>query len=393
MPHSLLQHTLALSARSHCGLSSTQFPRSSALRCLCWAAVMACLVATGCAAKEHRYTVRDLPAGLLAERWHSPSAIDLSRTKRTSRPQGIERGDTVEVVLSTGPRPADTARITTIVGEDGTVALPVAGRVTLAGEPPEAAGHAIVQACHDTSGKEPQFVQVTLQQPRQNRISVLGAVAHPGSYTLPRDSSDLVSALAAAGGLGRDVGEQVVIQRRATPAGADRPGGSVRHADFADEKRGSDLARAESPAKLRQEISLPTDPLMEIPATELGDGDVVFVERRDPPSVLVTGTVHRPGRYEFPVGQDFRVLDAVARAEGIPNKVVDTVVICRRLPKKSETTLIEVSLHQATREPDENLRLMPGDIISVEPTAKSLMKDGFKYIGSALAAGIGFARR
>lgn len=353
---------------------------------------MASLLGVGCAAKEHRYTVKDLPAGLLAERWHAPAAIDLSRTHRPHKPRGIERGDTVEVVLTTGSRRSDTARITTVVGDDGTISLPVAGRVTLAGTPPEAAELAVIQACHEAGAKEPESVHVTLQQPRQNRISVLGAVTHPGAYTLPRDGSDLVSAMAAAGGLGRDVGEKIIIQRRVPTPDAGKSNGLVLHADHTADETSHEPATVAKGAP-RREVILPKDASGELPQVELHDGDVVFVERRDPPSVLVTGTVNRPGRYEFPVGQDFRILDVIAQAQGIPNKVVDTIVVCRQVPNEDKTALIEVSLHQATREQSQNLRLMPGDIVSVEPTGKSLMKDGLKYIGTALAAGIGFVTR
>jgi len=103
--------------------------------------------------------------------------------------------------------------------------------------------------------------------------------------------------------------------------------------------------------------------------------------------VIVSGEVRKPGELAFPEGRDFRVLEAIARAEGIPNKVLDTVVVCRRQKGHDERALIRVSLRKATRQESENIRLMPDDIVSVEPTPTTLMKDSSGYVGAAAAGG------
>ena len=112
---------------------------------------------------------------------------------------------------------------------------------------------------------------------------------------------------------------------------------------------------------------------------ELQDGDLVTVELRDPPTVQVTGLVQHPGSFELPIGRDYRVRDAIASANGVSNKVVDTVVICRKTSNDSKRALIQVSLREASRDQAENIVLVPGDIVSVEPTPKTIMKDCLKY--------------
>lgn len=119
------------------------------------------------------------------------------------------------------------------------------------------------------------------------------------------------------------------------------------------------------------------------------DADVV-VGRRDGssrPHVVVTGLVRKPGQFTFPVGKDFRLLDAIAQSEGIPNKIVDTVVVCRTRPDEDDRALIRVSLREATRKQSANIRLAPDDIISVEPTPTTLMKDAGGYVGAAAVGG------
>lgn len=119
------------------------------------------------------------------------------------------------------------------------------------------------------------------------------------------------------------------------------------------------------------------------------DGDTVGVGKRPTsrPMVVVTGLVRKPGQLAFPVGRDFRLLDAIARSEGIPNKVVDTVVVCRRRPDNDDRALIRVSLREATRKQSANIRLAPDDIVSVEPTPTTLMKDVRGYVGAAAVGG------
>jgi hypothetical protein len=114
-----------------------------------------------------------------------------------------------------------------------------------------------------------------------------------------------------------------------------------------------------------------------------------LAETDSPPGrfVVVSGEVRKPGEFMFPEGRDFRVLEAVARAEGIPNKVVDTVIVCRKQKGRDERALILVSIRKATRSEVENIRLMPGDIVSVEPNLTSLMKDSSGYVGAAALGG------
>ena len=142
-------------------------------------------------------------------------------------------------------------------------------------------------------------------------------------------------------------------------------------------------------ARARREIQLTSASADDLAQEELRDGDVVVVERRDPPAVLVTGMVQKPGRYELPIGGEYRVLDAIASAQGVSNKVIDTVVVCRTSPVGTERALIQVSLREATRNECENIQLMPGDLVSVETNAGMLFQDVTKYVGLAFVAAAG----
>ena len=274
---------------------------------------------------------------------------------------------------------------TRTVAADGTVELPVLGRIPVAGVTSDASHQAVVQACYREGVTEKPLVQVSLEKPRQHRVIINGAVSRPGVYTLSRESSDLVSALAAAGGLSREAGDKIVIQSRHTLAPAtSAASGVVTTGGWSEESDATGEPKEFNLPADRREIPLAATGRTKLAAAELFDGDVVTVERRDPPSIVVTGMVNRPGRFDLPIGQEFRILDAVATAHGVSYKVLDRVMVCRKVSGRNERAVIEVNLREATRNQTENILLMPGDVVSVEANAKVLFQDTIDYIGAAI---------
>jgi polysaccharide export outer membrane protein len=348
------------------------------------------LLTIGCASIEHRYLATQLPAELQASAWRAPCTVDLSQTVAGLCPPKFDFGDEVEVVLATGLHSADITRIKTTVADDGTVELPVLGRISIAGTTSEGARQAVFQACHRDGIPQSPVVQISLQRARQHQITVTGAVQHPGIYTLPRQCSDLVSALAAAGGVCRDAGPKITIQSRSGANASGRPAAGSPPIDCPfGQVEPALMTQRTIPACTRRDIQLTSGSADDLGQEELRDGDVVVVERRDPPAVLVTGMVQKPGRYELPTGVEYRVLDAVASAQGVSHKVIDTVVVCRTFRGGIERALIQVSLRKATRNENENIVLMPGDLVSVETNAGMLFQDVTKYVGLAFVAAAG----
>jgi polysaccharide export outer membrane protein len=348
------------------------------------------VITSGCAATETRYAPKELPAELQASRWQAPCTVDLTPSPKTHLTTQIESGDQVEVLVATGFNSSQMARIHTTVAADGTVELPVLGRIPVAGITPDASHQAVVQACYrEGVSEKPPLVQVSLEKPRQHRVIINGAVGRPGVYTLSRENSDLVSALAAAGGLSREAGEKIVIQsRHAPPEGTASGSGIVTTSGWSDGVNAAGEPKEFSFPADRREIPLAPTSTTKLASAELHDGDVVTVERRDPPSIVVTGIVNRPGRYDLPIGQELRILDAIAMAHGVSYKVLDRAMVCRKVRGKNDRAVIEVNLREATRNQTENILLMAGDVVSVEANAKVLFQDTIDYIGAAV---LGFA--
>jgi polysaccharide export outer membrane protein len=345
----------------------------------------------GCATPEHHFMASQLPRELQAARWQAPCSVDLAANVAEPSSPKFDAGDEVEVLVATGLNANDMTRLRTTVGRDGTVELPLLGKIPVAGVTNELSKAAVVQACHQQGVAQPSLVQVSLVQPRQHHITVTGAVKHPGLYTLPRQSSNLVSALAAAGGLSREAGTTISIHSRKNPEAP--PSGNEVVAGFGP-PTGSPTTNAVQPATLNQSAGPPapsgrreihlTDGSTDLAQQNLADGDVVSVEHRDPPGVVVAGMVQQPGRYAFPVGNDFRVLDAIATAHGATYKMIDTVLVCREVAGQNDRVVIQVSLREASRKQSENILLQPGDIVTVESNLKVMAQDTWDFVSQIL---------
>jgi polysaccharide biosynthesis/export protein len=264
------------------------------------------------------------------------------------------------------------------------------GMVHVAGmEPSEAEQQIAAAAIQRNVYRQPS---VTLQVTEQavNRVTVLGAVASPGVHALPRGSSDLVSALAAAGGLTEEAGTKVDVLHQASPtfvATTENGQGAAAH-------DGVQLASYDGAAPFpppavsgppRMAMSTPQPQTMRIdlaqaepmkgPTYRLGDRDVVMVLPDDKRLIHVTGLVRKPDQFEMPRNHDITVLDAIALAGGTSSLLADKVYVIRQLPDMPKPAVIEVSLAKAKRDGNENLRLAPGDLVSVEQTLATTVFD------------------
>ena len=92
------------------------------------------------------------------------------------------------------------------------------------------------------------------------------------------------------------------------------------------------------------------------------------------------GLVRTPNRYDFPIAEDERVTDAVALAGGTSHSVCDKVYVIRRRATGSDTAVIQVSLREAKRNSQANLRLSPGDAVSVEQTPATVMMEALGIV-------------
>jgi polysaccharide export outer membrane protein len=225
-------------------------------------------------------------------------------------------------------------------------------------------------------------VTVTMNRRRTNQITVIGAVEKPGVYELPRGASNLLAAIVAADGLSKEAGTDVEIRRPAkihSPESnaPDRVAGNAQLTGYTTPGPSLDGMPA-MPQPVSYRIDLANAAKQGDGGQQLQDGDVVMIERRDPQPVHVIGLVMKPGQFELPVNQDMHVLDAIAQAGGVSINVAEKIHVLRRVPGKEQPAVIEVSYQDARAGGSSNLRLAPGDIVSVEDTPTTVFFESIR---------------
>lgn len=332
---------------------------------------------TGCA---HRcYRASNLPAELVAPVTESVDTAMLSRlAQHTAGGELIDRGDLLDVTIDSGYGEEPARTMPVWVEEDGTARIPLIGEVTLAGLTLQDAGRVVAAAGVERGMYVPPypFVTVEMKEQRTNQVRVIGAVNELGVKQLPRGSSYLLPALVAAGNLTESAGPNIeIIHCGSGSSPYSRPPTQV-----------ADGFRTELTALGQPGAGPPTSVHVNLASATktgqadyyLGDQDVVIVHEREPRSVYVMGLVHKPDEYELPPNKDVRVLEALAMAGGRTWEVADKVWVIRQRGPNEGPVRIEVDVGKAKRDGPENLRLMAGDVVTVEETPLTFTLDFLK---------------
>jgi polysaccharide export outer membrane protein len=340
------------------------------------------LAGAGCA--RQYYDADELPLALVAPPTERLKPEFLSRLARYAvSNEQIERGDLLEVTVAAGYKEAPPEPTTVRVGEDGVARVPQVGGVLLGGLTLQQAEQAIASAAIERGLLPDPYVTVSMREQRTNRVTVMGPVESPGVKELPRASSDLLAALVAAGGLKEEAGVDVEIRRPAKLGGT--PGlfspGPPRVADGPQaELTAYEEAQTGTSTPQTVRVNLISAAMESEEGYYVGDGDVVVVSERGPRAIYVMGLVNESGEYELPVDRDTHVLQAISMAKGRSVQLADRVLIVRRLPDQADPVTIVTSIRRAKSDSRWNLRLAPGDVVSVEETPVTFVFDLLKSL-------------
>lgn len=328
------------------------------------------LGAAGCARKPYR--AGQLPGEFLAPATEKVDATHLGRlAPQTANTELIAPGDLLEVTIDDGLGEESAKASAVWVDGIGIARIAPIGPVEVAGLSLQQAGQAIAWAgTQNAIYVDPYpYVVVEMKQQRMNRVTVLGPVKKPGTVKLPRNSSYLLPALVAAGNLTDDAGHDIEIRRRTVPGGSpDLPSPNPPRLAGAPQAELASYGQHGASAPRTIHVSLLNAVEENQQSHYLEDGDVVVVQEREPRSIYMMGLVRKPGEYEIPPNQDLHVLNALPMAGERTTQYADKVLILRQVPGRDEPIRIEVSVREAKRNAAENVRLAPGDVVSVEET-------------------------
>ncbi|MEM6260266.1 MAG: SLBB domain-containing protein [Planctomycetota bacterium] len=320
-----------------------------------------------------QYTPTTLPAELLAEPRFSVTHLQLAGlTPAGSGSDILGEDDLLSVHLTSGLNDEKAKPYLLRVSPAGSVDVPHVGEVRVAGVEPTEAGLRIAAAGRERGVYRRPQVTVKVAEKATYRVVVMGAVARPGVHELPRVGADVVSALAAAGGLNEDADPEVDILRRpelglGLADAQARSGEGVQLAAF----RPPDA----SASSRVQKIDLLDANQLSPEQRRLGDRDVVLVHPQEEEVIHVSGLVQRPAQFELLPGKEIRLLDALAMAGGRTSPLADRVLVIRRLENAEQPVAIEVSVSRAKASGADNLLLAPGDLVSVESSVLTTVAD------------------
>ncbi len=327
-------------------------------------------LSSGCS--ERVYRVANLPPEFYAPAPLDLEALNLSGlTDQSVSAEVIQPGDLLEISMVTDYTKLTTTSSPVRVADDGSIVVPLVGRISVGGLEVEKAEQFINSQSIVRGVFRTPCITVTMKQCHTSKVTVVGAVNKPGTVSLPRGSTSLMAALLAAGGLSKDAGTDVEIRHTDTrnltrampppnlPVGADGSAAQAAYAQAVSQVTRVDLAGATAGA-----VKVP----------DLADGDVVHVSKRTLQPVQVIGLVQKPGQFPYPPDKELRVLDALALAGGCNNPVAEDILVIRHVATAAEPVRIKVSL-QAAKNGRDNLLLAPGDTVSVEQTALTAVAD------------------
>lgn len=350
----------------------------------------------GCA--QDRFFAHSLPA-----EWHArPSSnvqeVDLTRIATPTIPTNeINSGDVIEVSLAAGLTSNDTADFSLRINERGDAILPHLGPIHLSGLTLEESESAIKAAYIEGQVFRNPHVTVTMKQPKEIEVTVVGAVETEGTFRIRAGSAGLLTAISQAGGFSENAGTVVEVRLPSQSSAPSNRPGPVATLDDAS-PQGAMTGDGEALASHRVPVHTSGPKSYHIDLASLGqedpgslklqDGAVVMVERRDPAPLHVLGLVRKPDRYEIPVGKNLRLMDAIALAGGVSSPVANKIFVIRRRPEHPEPALIEVSLRRAKKNGAENLLLEPGDTVTVEQTPSTVLLEAIRTIGFTIGGSV-----
>lgn len=310
----------------------------------------------------------------------------------TTAPAGFESigetyvlgpGDGIQIELFNVPEYSGQQQILV----DGTVNLPLVGRLTLAGLTIRQAEETI--SARYASELEYAIATVSLLQPRALRVALAGEIAQPGLYTLASSEGgqfpSVVQAIQTAGGTTQAADLRQVQVRRRDQSGTVR----TFNVNLQELLRTGDVT---------QNTSLRDGDTIFIPATaeiNLADSSQLAVSNlrsstEQPVTVAIVGEVAQPGPYRLGnEGGQPTLIQTIQQAGGFTPSADLRQIEVRRQTRQGEAQVITLNLWDVLQTGDltQDVVLQQGDRITIPAAAELASEDALALASSTLSTG------
>lgn len=244
----------------------------------------------------------------------------------------IGPGDLLEIKVFEVKELEQTVR----VSEDGSITLPLVGRVVVEGLTQEGVAQKLAALLSEKYVKNPQ-VTIFIKEYKNQQVAVIGAVANAGSYELV-GRKNLLQIVSMAGGFSESAGNEVFILREG-------PDGKTSTITI-DLK---DLL-----VNGNQALNVPIEP-----------NDVVNVPVDREVRVFVMGRVTRPGAVKAKLSEGITLLQAIADAGGLAEGAKESAILITRKIANGKEQKIRVNLKDILKGRKKDITLQEGDVVFV----------------------------
>ena len=239
--------------------------------------------------------------------------------------------DVLQVTVFEKPELNQTVR----VSEDGSVSLLLLGKVRVAGLTAQEVEKNLAQILLE---KYLNTAHVTVFIKEYQRVSVIGAVAKPGSYEIVGPTT-LLQIIAEAGGLTPEAANELYVIRQGADGQKDRI--PINLNDLMN--RGDQTLNIDLQAK-----------------------DVVNIPKDQTFTVFVNGEVKTPGAIQFKQSRKLTLLQAIGQAGGVTEWASKSkVVINRKDAKTGKEMRIPINLNKIYDGVISDIFLEDGDVIVI----------------------------
>jgi polysaccharide export outer membrane protein len=301
------------------------------------------------------------------------AALFASRSALAARDYCLGPGDLVSVNVFGWDRMRD---LRVRVSSTGAVSLPLLGDVPAAGRTEGQLQAEIERRLRNGYMHDPH-VSVFVQRFQSQQVSVTGAVARPGLYSLTRENRTLYDLVSQAGGQTEQAGGRILFSpARESPCGN---GGGRTPAPGRE---------AASLAPVEFELDAPVPPGGQHPLMlPVVGGDAIVVTRG---RFMVDGWVARPGLYGFTPGMTAYGAISVAGGALYPANLRRAQIVRARRDGSKE--VLEVDLAKVGRGEGRDVALREGDVIRFGASPIKMVPYSVYWIFSNLfRVGAGFS--
>jgi polysaccharide export outer membrane protein len=259
-------------------------------------------------------------------------ALPLAAQEEPRRSYRIGPRDQIQVRVEELPS-LESAQV---VGEDGTINLPVVGSLRAQGLTEVELAERLRQRLL-AEGLRKATVQVTVSAYRSRPVSILGAVREPGNHFVP-GTANLLEMLTSAGGLTENHGNWIYVRRQA--------------------ENGLSARVQIDISRLIEEA----DPQVNIP---IFAGDTINIPLAREVTIHFLGEVNQPGSLTFRSRQQVTLLTAIARAGGLTEVASHKIRVLRETGG-TEREEIAVDYRKILGGKESDIPLEDGDLVVVK---------------------------